>query len=114
MRRTLPSMLARVPLDVDLEDRLLYGLTPMRLAYAVGALLAAFALWSSPWSPPALRAVASSLVIGVGAIISWGRWRGAPADRWVVEFLQFVARTRRLIWTGPDLQLRGRLSLRRA
>src|SRR5665811_2374740 len=53
MRRTLPWMPARVPLDVDLEDRLLYGLTPIRLAYAVGALLAAFALWSSPWGPAA-------------------------------------------------------------
>jgi hypothetical protein len=107
-------MLARVPLDVDLEDRLLYGLTPLRLAYAVGALLAAFALWSSPWSPAALRAVASSLVIGVGAIMSWGRWRGAPADTWVVEFLLFVARTRRLNWTGPHLQLRRRIAPRQA
>jgi hypothetical protein len=107
-------VLARVPLDVDLEDRLLYGLTPMRLAYAMGALLAAFTLWSSPWGPVALRAVASSLVIGVGAIMSWGRWRGAPADRWLVEFLLFVSRTRRLLWTGPHLQLRGRLSSRQA
>jgi hypothetical protein len=107
-------VLARVPLDVDLEDRLLYGLTPLRLAYAVGALLVAFALWSSPWSPAALRAVASSLVIGVGAIMSWGRWRGAPADRWIVEFLLFVTRTRRLAWTGPHLQLPGRPVSRQA
>jgi len=107
-------MLARVPLDVDLEDRLLYGLTPLRLAYAVGALLAAFALWSSPWGPAALRAVASSLVIGVGAIMSWGRWRGAPADRWVAEFLLFVARTRRLVWAGPHVRLPGRLASRQA
>jgi hypothetical protein len=107
-------MLARVPLDVDLEDRLLYGLTPLRLAYAVGALLVAFALWSSPWGPAALRAVASSLVIGVGAIMSWGRWRGAPADRWVAEFLLFVARTQRLAWSGPHLQLPGRLASRQA
>jgi hypothetical protein len=105
-------MLARVPLDVDLEDRLLYGLTPLRLAYAVGALLAAFALWSSPWSPVALRAVASSLVIAVGATLSWGKWRGAPADRWVVDFLLFVVRTRRLAWTGPHLQLPALLASR--
>jgi len=44
-------MPARVLLDVDLEDKLLYGLTPMRLAYLVVALLGGFALWSSPWSP---------------------------------------------------------------
>ena len=107
-------MLARVPLDVDLEDRLLYGLTPLRLAYAVGALLVAFALWSSPWSPAVVRGVASALVIAVGAIMSWGRWRGGPADRWVVEFLLFVARTRRLAWTGPPLQLPGRLASKQA
>ena len=33
-------MPARVPLDVDLEDKLIYGLTPMRLAYLVVSLLA--------------------------------------------------------------------------
>jgi hypothetical protein len=94
-------MPARVPLDVDLEDRLLYGLTPIRLAYAVGALLAAFALWSSPWGPVVLRVVASSIVIGLGAIMAWGRWRGTPADVWIVDLALFAARTRTLTWTGP-------------
>jgi len=41
-------MPAHVPLDVDLEDKLLYGLTPIRLMYLVVSLLAGFALWSSP------------------------------------------------------------------
>ena len=94
-------MPARVPLDVDLEDRLIYGLTPIRLAYAVGALLGAFALWSSPWGPNALRAMASLLVIGLGAIVSWGRWRGRAADAWIVDLALFLARTRTLAWTGP-------------
>jgi hypothetical protein len=97
-------MPARVPLDVDLEDRLLYGLTPIRLAYAVGALLAAFALWSSPWGPVVLRAATSSIVIGLGAIMAWGRWRGTPADVWIVDLAWFAARTRTLTWTGPVLR----------
>jgi hypothetical protein len=97
-------MPARVPLDVDLEDRLLYGLTPIRLAYAVGALLAAFSLWSSPWGPVALRGAASSLVIGLGAIMAWGRWRGTPADTWLVDLALFAARTRTLTWTGPGVR----------
>ncbi|MHB8612174.1 MAG: hypothetical protein ACYDAL_07070 [Candidatus Dormibacteraceae bacterium] len=97
-------MPARVPLDVDLEDRLLYGLTPIRLAYAVGALLAAFALWSTPWGPALVRAAAALLAIGLGAIVSWGRWRGTPADAWMVNLAMFVARTRRLTWTGPKLR----------
>ena len=94
-------MPARVPLDVDLEDRLLYGLTPIRLAYAVGALLAAFALWSSQWGPGVLRGAAAMLIIGIGALVSWGRWRGTPADAWVVNLVLFSARSHRLIWTGP-------------
>jgi hypothetical protein len=94
-------MPARVPLDVDLEDRLLYGLTPMRLAYAVAALLAAFALWSSPYGPALLRGAGASVVIGIGAVLSWGRWRGTNADAWVVNLVVFAARTRRLTWTGP-------------
>jgi hypothetical protein len=94
-------MPARVPLDVDLEDRLLYGLTPMRLAYAVGALLTGFAIWSTPWGPSALRAVAASVVIGIGATVSWGRWRGTPADVWTVDLVLFAVRNHRVIWTAP-------------
>jgi hypothetical protein len=104
----------RAPLDVDLEDRLLYGLTPMRLAYAVGALLGAFALWSSPSGPVGLRAAASALVIGVGALMSWGRWRGGPADRWFVDLVLFVVRTHRLVWTGPHIRRSARIASHQA
>ncbi len=91
-------MPARVPLDVDLEDRLLYGLTPTRLAYLVVALLAAFALWSSSWSLAPVRAVAAVACIGTGAVISWGSWRGRAADVWIVDVVLFMARTQRLAW----------------
>jgi|ERR1700694_3946839 hypothetical protein len=91
-------MPARVPLDVDLEDKLLYGLTPTRLGYLLIALLTAFALWSSPWAPTPLRAGAALLVIGIGAVLSWGRWRGRRADIWVVDIALFAVRTNRFIW----------------
>ena len=107
-------MPARVPLDIDLEDRLLYGLTPIRLAYAVGALLAAFALWSSPWGPGALRAAAAMLFVGIGAVVSWGRWRGTPTDAWVVNLVLFSARSHRVIWTGPKLRIFRRLASSKA
>jgi len=80
-------MTARVPLDVDLEDRLLYGLTPTRLAYLVVALVSGFALWSSPWAPTPIRAGAALLTIGIGAVASWGRWMGRSADLWLVDFI---------------------------
>jgi hypothetical protein len=92
-------MPARIPLDVDMEDRLLYGLTPIRLAYIVVALLAGFALWTSEWSPVPVRAAAALLVVGTGAVVSWGRWRGRPADVWLVDIAQFAVRTRRVRWS---------------
>jgi hypothetical protein len=89
-------MPARVPLDVDLEDRLLYGLTPTRLAYLVISLIVAFALWSSSWGSAPLRAAAAIPAVVVGAAVAWGRWRGRPADALIVDIATFLARTHRI------------------
>ncbi len=91
-------MPARVLLDVDLEDKLLYGLTPMRLPYVVVALLTGFALWSEPWAPTPVRAGACLAVIGLGAVLAWARWRGRPADRWLTDLSIFVISTYRVRW----------------
>ncbi len=94
-------MPARVPLDVDLEDKLLYGLTPMRLAYIVVALLAAFSVWSSHWSQTPIRALAAILIFAVGAFAAWGRWRGRPVDGWVIDLSIFVLANYRLARRRP-------------
>jgi len=87
-------------LDVDLEDRLLYGLTPTRFAYVVLALLGGFALWSSQWAPVPVRGFASAGVIAVGAALAWGRWRGRASDAWFGDLALFVISTHRLAWNG--------------
>ena len=71
---------ARVPLDVDLEDKLLYGLTPTRLAYLVIGLLAAFSIWSTHWAPLPVRAACAIVVGAVAVTAAWGRWRGRALD----------------------------------
>jgi hypothetical protein len=90
-------MRARAPLDVDLEDKLLYGLTPMRLAYLVVALVGGFGLWSSPWAPSPVRFVACAVVVGAGAVAAWGRWRGRAVDGWVADLSLFVISAHRLV-----------------
>ena len=91
---------ARVPLDVDLEDKLLYGLTPTRLAYLVVGLLAAFSVWSTQWAPSPVRAACAAVIAGLGALAAWGRWRGRPLDGWLTDFVIYVLATRRFQWTG--------------
>jgi hypothetical protein len=93
-------MPARVPLDVDLEDKLLYGLTPMRLAYLLVSLLGGFALWSSPWSVQPVRACTCLAGIGLGVAMAWGRWRARAADRWLSDIAIFLMRRYRVTWTS--------------
>jgi ABC-type nickel/cobalt efflux system permease component RcnA len=94
-------MSARVPLDVDLEDKLLYGLTPIRLVYLVVGMLAAFSVWSAQWAPAWVRGACALLIASLGAVAAWGRWRGRPADGWLIDIASYVLATYRLRWAMP-------------
>ncbi len=91
-------MRARVPLDIDLEDRLVYGLTPIRLAYVVLAGLGAMAAWSLHDVFAPVRMVAVVLLVAGGGGLAWGRIEGRPADAWLIDLALFVVSTRRLAW----------------
>jgi hypothetical protein len=93
-------MRARVPLDVDLEDRIVYGLTPTRLAYAVLAGLAAMAAWSLVAIAAPVRVAVAVVLIVAGVVLAWGRWRGRPVDGWLIDVAIFVWSTRRVSWHG--------------
>jgi hypothetical protein len=85
---------ARIPLDVDLEDRVIYGLSPQRLGYAALAVLAAMAAWHAlpGWAGP-LVAVLTALL---GAALAWGRWAGRGLDAWVLAIARYGLRTYRI------------------
>lgn len=85
-------MNARVPQDVDLEDRLIYGLSPVRFGYLVIAALGALTLWRLDALPAWLRFLPCLLVLGTGAGLAWGRWRGRALDRWLIDLCVYVRR----------------------
>jgi hypothetical protein len=89
-------MHARVPQDVDLEDRLIYGLSPLRFGYVVIAVLAALSLWRVAVLPAWLRVVPCLLLVASGALLAWGRWRGRALDLWLLDLAVFVRRNRRV------------------
>lgn len=99
-------MHARIPLDVDLEDKLIYGLTPTRLAYLVIALLAGFATWSAHWAPSQVRGSIAVVIAITGAIAAWGRWRGRPLDGWAIDLAIYFVGNHRLKWRLPRPRLR--------
>jgi hypothetical protein len=92
-------MRARVPQDVDLEDKLLYGLTPVRFGYLVIAGLAAVMVWNLSALPILARAPGCLLLGGFGALVAWGRWRGRPIDRFLADAaLYFCHNYRPTVW----------------
>lgn len=95
-------MPARIPLDVDLEDKLLYGLTPTRLVYLVVALLAAFAIWSAHFASSPVRASFAGATAIIGATGAWGRWRGRAADSWLTDIAIFTLANYRFRWRRRD------------
>jgi Zn-dependent protease with chaperone function len=88
-----------VPLDVDLEDRLLYGLTPVRLAYVILAGLAGLAIWSFEWMPAVVRGALAVLAVASGGAMAWSRWRGRAADEWAIDAVRFLLGSHRISWT---------------
>jgi hypothetical protein len=85
-----------MPQDVDLEDKLIYGLTPVRFGYLVVAALAAVMVWNLTALPPYARLPGCIVLCAAGAVLGWGRFAGRPADRFLADALLFVGRSYRL------------------
>lgn len=97
-------MRARVPQDVDLEDKLLYGLTPGRFGYLVIAGLGAVMVWNLGVLPVLVRAPGCLLLGCCGALLAWGHWRGRPVDRLLADAALYFCRNYR-----PTVRRRRRM-----
>src|SRR6266536_5956888 len=94
-------MRARVPQDVDLEDRLVYGLSPLRFVYLVIAALAALSLWRADVMSTWLRAMLCLLALAAAAALAWGRWHGRALDLWLLDLVVFGRRNYRIAPRRP-------------
>jgi hypothetical protein len=78
-----------VPVDVDLEDRLFYGLTPIRLGYVVGLLLLATVVFrSDAWI--GLRILGVVVLAATAIVAGWVRYEGRHADRWITDAAMYA------------------------
>lgn len=105
-------MHARVPQDVDLEDRLIYGLTPVRFGYLVLAVLASLSTWRVELVPAWLRVAACLLLLAIGSALAWGRWGGRALDRWLLDLAVFLRRNYHLVIRGVPARREVLVSLR--
>ncbi len=92
-------MPARVPQDVDLEDRLVFNLTTIQFGYLVIGALGAGIVWKVHWAPAPARLSAAVPLALLGAALAWGRWRGRGLDAWGGDAILFLRHNLRLSWT---------------
>lgn len=83
-------MHARVPQNVDLEDRILFGLTAARFGELGVALLAAVTAWRAV---PRAGGALALVCLGLGLVLAWVRWRGRNADHWILSAGRYWWRT---------------------
>ena len=100
-------MRARVPLDVDLEDKLIYGLSPQRFGYLVVAVLLAFAGWSVLALPPPVRFAVCLPIVAVGAALAWAKPQGKALDQWIGDLVLFVVRNYHVCAGAPATTARS-------
>ena len=79
----MPSIRARAPLDLDLEDHLIFGLTPVRFGYLAIGALAAYTLGGH--APGPLGLPLALLLVALAAAFAWVRWHGRPLDAWLLD-----------------------------
>src|ERR671930_55579 len=95
----------RLPADVELEDRLAFGLTPRQLLLLGAAALAAYGLYSVAAAPvPLPAAVAAAAPVAVaGALLAIGRLEGLPAARFALAALAHLRAPRRRVLAPAGL-----------
>jgi cellulose biosynthesis protein BcsQ len=79
---------------IDSRETLAFGLAAGEVAVFVLALMGAYAVLRSGLAG-AIAWTAAGLVLGGGAVLSWGRLGGRPMVEWVVLLAGFLIRTRR-------------------
>ena len=79
----MPPLRVRAPLDLDLEDHLIFGLTPVRFGYLAVGGLAAYALGAHLPGPFGLPVAA--FLLALAAAFAWVRWRGRSLDAWLID-----------------------------
>jgi hypothetical protein len=89
----------RLPADIELEDRLAFGLTFRQLTVLVIAALLGYGVFISvsAFLPLPVAAAAASPVALAGALLALGRRDGLPADRLALIAARYLSRPRRRV-----------------
>jgi uncharacterized membrane protein YbhN (UPF0104 family) len=94
-----------IPTHLNVEDKLLLGLTARQFLYMLSAVALGYSLWDGhPELPSEARLALAAGCVLVGALIALIRPGGRGLDQWVFVVLFHLATPRRAAWrvAEPD------------
>jgi len=107
----MPPLRVRAPLDLDLEDHLIFGLTPVRFGYLAVGGLAAYTLGAH--LPGPLGLPVAVVLLALAAAFAWVRWHGRSLDSWLIDLAVHAHRNLE-VEIDPVVLRRIRAPLRRS
>ena len=88
-----------VPTHLDVEDKVLYGLTVRQFLYLLVGSSASYALWDqAAFVGDGPRVVGVGVCIGISLAFALVRPAGRALEEWLVAGLLFAASPRRATW----------------
>jgi PrgI family protein len=95
-----------IPTHLNVEDKLLFGLTARQFLYVLSGASAAYALWEQLASAPQpLRLALTALCLLLAAAVTLLRPGGRPLEEWLVAGLIYIGRPRRATWRPREPEL---------
>jgi hypothetical protein len=92
-----------IPTHLDVEDKLLFGLTARQFLYLVVGCSLAYGVWQQPGELPlAARATLTSACLLAAVLIALVRPLGRPMEEWLVAALFHLATPRQATWRPPE------------
>ncbi len=90
-----------IPVHLETEDTLVYGLTTKQVMVLAAGLILAYALWSS--FPSSLLGLAISLVLAaipaiLALLVAFVRPAGQGMDEWIMVWFFFLAAPKTYLW----------------
>lgn len=96
-------MNVKLPSDVDLADRILWGLTARQLAILGATCLCGWSVYLSLAAMPYIAAPVAGVVAAVGVAAAFARPDGLKAERWLLEAVRHLVTPRRRVMAPEGL-----------
>jgi hypothetical protein len=102
----MPSRQHEIPTHLNVEDKLLFGLTMRQFLYVIVGCSVAYWLWDQAVNSPAvLRVTVTGVCLLLAAALALLRPFGRPLEEWLLAATAYASVARRASWRPREPEL---------